>query len=205
MKNNFYFPALEHPAPTCDHLRALDLAKNWLELDQNAIATPFVSEKDQNFLISTSKERAILKISNHKEEKGVLEFQTDALLHLEKTTNLNLPKAKKKFDGEYLFQTEVGGKDCYIRMLTYIEGEPLDGFKGNILDLKSLHISMGSFLAKMGIGLEDFSHPHENHRLLWDVTQTESLFDILGNVKDEQKRKTAELALIYSQNNTKGL
>ena len=97
MNNNFSFPVLEHPAPVCDVNKALDLAKNWAELDQNAIATPLVSERDRNFLITNNEEKSILKISNAKEERGVLEFQTEALLHLEQTTKLNLPKPKKKY------------------------------------------------------------------------------------------------------------
>ena len=72
MNNNLSFPVLEHPAPVCDVNKALDLAKNWTELDQNAIATPLVSERDRNFLISNNEEKSILKISNAKEERGVL-------------------------------------------------------------------------------------------------------------------------------------
>ena len=59
-----------------------------MELDNSTTITPLVSERDRNFLISTNEEKAILKISNHKEERGVLELQTDALLHLQETTRM---------------------------------------------------------------------------------------------------------------------
>ena len=95
MNKNVFFPVLEHPAPVCNINKALDLAKNWMKLDKNSIATPLVSERDRNFLVINNEEKSILKISNHKEERGVLEFQTEALLHLEQATNLNLPKPKK--------------------------------------------------------------------------------------------------------------
>ena len=205
MNNNLSFPVLEHPAPACDINKALDLAKNWTELDQNAIAIPLVSERDRNFLITNSGEKSILKISNHKEERGVLEFQTEALLHLEQTTNLSLPKPKKNTDGEYLLRKEISGEDCYVRMVSYIEGIPLDDIREEITDPKTLHLSMGKFLATLGIGLDGFSHPNENHRLLWDVAQTESLFGLLDNIQDKQKRKMAELSLFYFQDNTKNL
>ena len=205
MNNNFSFPVLEHPAPACDVNKALDLAKNWTELDQNAIATPLVSERDRNFLITNNEEKSILKISNAKEERGVLEFQTEALLHLEQTTKLNLPKPKKNIYGEYLLRNEVGGEDCYVRMVSYLEGIPLDDIRAEITDPKTLHLSMGKFLAKLGIGLDGFSHPNENHQLLWDVAQTEGLFDLLDNIQDKQKRKMAELSLFYFQDNTKDL
>ena len=205
MNSNFSFPVLEHPAPTCDNKNALDLAKGWMQLDQNSIVTPLVSERDRNFLISSNQEKAILKISNHKEERGVLEFQTEALLHLQKTTSLNLPRAKKNIDGEYLVTKNVGGEDCFVRMINYLEGIPLDDIRAGIIDPKTLHLSMGIFLAKLGNGLEGFSHPNQNHPLLWDVGKTESLFDVLGSIQDEQKRKMAELALLFYQNNTKEL
>ena len=205
MKNNFSFPVLEHPAPACDSDRAIDLAKSWMDLDKSTAIIPLVSERDRNFLISTSEEKAVLKISNHKEERGVLELQTEALLHLQETTSLNLPKAKKNIDGEYLLQKDVGGEDCYVRIVSYIEGIPLDDVRAKIPDPRELHLSMGSFLAKLGNGLDGFSHPNENHRLLWDVAQTENLFELLDNIQDEQKRKAAECALIYYQDNTKEL
>jgi Putative homoserine kinase type II (protein kinase fold) len=150
MNSNFSFPVLEHPAPTCDSKNALDLAKEWMQLDQNSVATPLVSERDRNFLISAKQEKAILKISNHKEERGVLEFQTEALLHLQKTTSLNLPRAKKNIDGEYLVTKNVGGEDCFVRMVTYLEGIPLDDIRAVIIDPKMLHLSMGNFLANAG-------------------------------------------------------
>tara|TARA_B100000676_G_scaffold287458_1_gene318006 strand:- start:1981 stop:3030 length:1050 start_codon:yes stop_codon:yes gene_type:complete len=205
MKNNFSFPVLEHPAPACDSKRAIDLAKSWMELDNSTTITPLVSERDRNFLISTNEEKAILKISNHKEERGVLEFQIEALLYLQETTSLNLPKAKKNIDGEYLMLKDVGGEDCYVRIVSYLEGIPLDDVRAKIPDPRELHLSMGTFLAKLGNGLDGFSHPNENHRLLWDVAQTENLFDLLDNIQDEQKRKMAERALIYYQDNTKEL
>ena len=71
MKNNFSFPVLEHPAPACDSDRVIDLAKSWMDLDKSTTIIPLVSERDRNFLISTSEEKAVLKISNHKEEKNL--------------------------------------------------------------------------------------------------------------------------------------
>ena len=62
---------------------------------------------------------------------------------------------------------------------------------------------MGNFLAKLGIGLDGFSHPNEKPHLLWDVEQTESLFDLLDNIQDKQKRKMAELSVSYFLKNTK--
>ncbi len=74
-KDNFSFPVLEHPAPQCDTNEARELANDWIETGEDTTITPLVSERDRNFLISTGGEKAILKISNHKEKKGVLESE----------------------------------------------------------------------------------------------------------------------------------
>ena len=204
-KDNFSFPVLEHPAPQCDTNEARELANEWMETSEDTTITPLVSERDRNFLISTGGEKAILKISNHKEKKGVLEFQNEALLHLESSTNLNLPKAKESKTGEYLERKVIGGEECFVRVVSYVDGVPLDDIKFKNPDLKLLHISMGDFLAKLGKGLHGFTHPFENHPLLWDVAQTENLFSLLGCIKNEQKRKAIETALVYYQKNTKNL
>ena len=204
-KDNFSFPVLEHPAPQCDTNEARELANEWMETGEDTTITPLVSERDRNFLISTGGEKAILKISNHKEKKGVLEFQNEALLHLESSTNLNLPKAKESKTGEYLERKVIGGEECFVRVVSYVDGVPLDDIKFKNPDLKLLHISMGDFLAKLGKGLHGFTHPFENHPLLWDVAQTENLFSLLGCIQSEQKRKAIETALVYYQKNTKTL
>ena len=196
---------LEHPAPQCDTNEAHELSNEWIETSEDTTITPLVSERDRNFLISTSAEKAILKISNHKEKKGVLEFQNEALLHLESSTKLSLPKVKESKTGEYLEQKIIGGEECFVRMVSYVDGVPLDDIKFKNPDLKLLHISMGDFLAKLGKGLRGFTHPFENHRLLWDVAQTENLFSLLGCIQNEQKRKAIETALVYYQKNTKDL
>lgn len=205
MKGSFSFPVLEHPAPECDINKAHELSADWAEHNESTKITPLVSERDQNFLISTKDEKAILKISNHKEEKGVLDFQNKALLHLEGSTELNLPKIKKSKSGEYLIRKMVGNEECFVRMVSYVDGVPLDDINFESTDLSVLHSSMGVFLAKLGKGLRGFSHPHENHRLLWDVSQTENLFSLLNNIRDKQKREMIEAALVYYQKNTKDL
>ncbi|MBQ08723.1 MAG: hypothetical protein CMD96_02940 [Gammaproteobacteria bacterium] len=205
MKDSFSFPVLEHPAPGCDTNKALELATDWMETDESSKITPLVSERDQNFLISTKDEKTILKISNHKEEKGVLDFQNEALLHLEGSTNLNLPKVKKSINGEHLVLKMVGDEECFVRMVSFVDGVPLDDIELNNTNLKPLHTSMGDFLAKLGKGLHGFSHPHQGHQLLWDIAQTENLFSLLDRIEDKQKRKMIEAALVYYQKNSKNL
>ena len=111
-KNNFSFPVLEHPAPQCDTNEAHELASEWMEISEDTTITPLVSERDRNFLISTGGEKAILKISNHKEKKGVLEFQNEALLHLESSTSLSLPRVKKAKQASILSGKRLEAKNA---------------------------------------------------------------------------------------------
>ena len=57
MNSNFSFPVLEHPAPNCDNKNALDLAKDWMQLDQNSIVTPLVSERIATSLSHQTKKK----------------------------------------------------------------------------------------------------------------------------------------------------
>ena len=56
---------------------------------------------------------------------------------------------------------------------------------------------MGAFLGLLGKGLKDFSHTGANHKLLWDVKETESLFDILEFIENQDKRSLAQKTLEY--------
>ena len=56
---------------------------------------------------------------------------------------------------------------------------------------------MGAFLGLLGKGFKGFSHKGANHKLLWDVKETESLFHILEFIENLDKRRLAQKTLEY--------
>ena len=71
------------------------------------------------------------------------------------------------------------------------------------MSFKALYSSMGALLGLLGKGLKGFSHAGANQKLLWDVKETESLFDILEFIENDDKRDLAKKTLEYFSNNIK--
>ena len=64
---------------------------------------------------------------------------------------------------------------------------------------KALYNNMGAFLGLLGKGLKGFSHKGSNHKLLWDVKETENLFDILEFIVKYLRYAFIDILLIADQ------
>jgi len=192
-KPEFSYPVLQHPAPQLTKKQAEELFSNWFE--KAIFLNPLSSERDQNFLFKDKNEtRFVLKVSNSKESFEVLDFQNKGLEHLESTTNLNIPKIIPDKNNQIISQLEVNNNKHFLRVVSYVEGIPVGDAK-EPKSSKALYHNMGSFLGLLGKGLKDFSHKGANHKLLWDVKETESLFDILKFIENQDKRNLAQSVL----------
>ncbi|MBW6424342.1 phosphotransferase [Rhizobium sp. XQZ8] len=130
-------------------------------------ATVLSSERDETFLVETSDgRRAVLKIANSAEREDVLQFQTDALRHLEeKRLPLPLPKAIPESDGRFLIGLGFAGQQRLVRMLTFLDGVQLH----KVARSRSQMQALGAGLAVLGQGLADFKAGVPSQGLLWDI------------------------------------
>ena len=197
----FSFPTLESPAPRLSLNDAKNAASAWFSdvVDLECLD----SERDQNFLATNKKQQQyVLKIANSKESFDVLDFQNQALNHLLKSSpSLLLPRVCKDLSGKEISSVVANNNKHYVRLLSFIKGIPLED-SANQAHPNILHRTMGGFLAKLGKGLEDFSHPSSGHELLWDVKQTGSLYHLLSHIKDKHKRDIARTSLECFTKNT---
>ena len=194
-KQPFSYPVLECPAPQLTKQQAELVSSAWL--NDPVFIRPLASERDQNFLFKNQNEQKfVLKVANTKEPFGVLDLQNKALEHLEKSTNLVLPKVILDSSGKQIRQEEINDNQHYIRMVSYVEGTPIGDTK-QPKDFKLLYFNMGSFLGLLGQGLKGFIHKNSNHRLLWDVKETESLFEIMNYIGDKKKQELVKRSLEY--------
>jgi len=194
-KQPFSYPVLECPAPQLTKQQAELVSSAWL--NDPVFIRPLASERDQNFLFKNQNEQKfVLKVANTKEPFGVLDLQNKALEHLEKSTNLALPKVILDSSSKQIRQEKINDNQHYIRMVSYIEGTPIGDTK-QPKDFKLLHFNMGSFLGLLGQGLKGFTHKNSNHRLLWDVKETESLFEIMNYIRDKKKQELVKRSLEY--------
>ena len=172
--------------------QAVDTARDHYEL--NVTAAVLVSERDQNFrLTSDNGKQYVLKIANALEDPVVTDFQIQALLHIQAKADASIttPTVLPTTSGEYSLVLESEGHSHVVRLVSHLEGKPL----GAAVVDASLARDMGRYLARLGRALSDFSHPGDNHSLLWDMKQAASLRQILQHIGDRDIRGLATRTL----------
>jgi hydroxylysine kinase len=165
---------LTAPAPALPPDTAADLALRHFGVSGQLRA--LTSERDVNYHIATPEQGYVLKLAHPAEPRAVTEFQTAALLHLERAApDLPVPRVIRSRDGG----TGVALPDGrWLRLLTYLEGTPLH------LSPRSpgQRRAMGWMAARLTQGLAGFSHPGADHDLLWDIRQAARLRPLLDMI-----------------------
>jgi len=132
--------------------------------------TPLEGERDQNHRLTTEDGRQfVLKVSGALEDSAVVDFQIQALLHLERTDpGLRVPRIQHALDGMPSCDIRGGdGSRHLVRLLSYLPGLPFE--LGAAPSLEGLR-AIGAFQAGMCRALQGFSHPAARHFMPWDVS-----------------------------------
>ncbi|MDH3693027.1 MAG: phosphotransferase, partial [Gammaproteobacteria bacterium] len=153
------------------------------------VFSPLQSERDQNIRIQCgNSESYVLKIANPAEDTSVLAFQTAALQHIaNQDPTLPVPRVCRTTSGEDTWAITHDGQKHVVRLLTYLDGQPLSNCKSN----PALRKNMGNLLARLGIALRGFFHSAAGHELLWDLKRAAQLRDLLIHISDTDKRSLA--------------
>ncbi len=155
---------------------------------------PLVSERDQNFRITTAKgETFVFKIANRDEDPGVVDLQVQGLLHVERTDpGMVVPRIRRTRNGEPYGWTDGGdGNRHILRTVSWIEGEELR----TQTYTPALMRSSGAAVARLARALRGFHHPSARHPLLWDVTQIAGLRPHAHHIADKGSRARVERVL----------
>jgi Ser/Thr protein kinase RdoA (MazF antagonist) len=130
------------------------------------------SERDQNFLITDAGgKKFVLKIANLNDTPELLDFQNQAMRHVEKTVadcrvqRVILSRQGKDFAS---IHAAGAGADHCVRLLTWIDGEVLAKCASRG---PGLFESLGANMAKIDAALCGFTHPAMRRVLQWDVRQ----------------------------------
>ncbi|MCA0272041.1 MAG: phosphotransferase [Proteobacteria bacterium] len=151
---------------------------------------PLTSERDQNFrLTAEDGRRYVLKIANAAEPREVTNFQTRALAHIARTApDLPVQRVIASVNG----QEETLLPDGHVlRLLTWLDGTPLHVAPASPV----LRRSVGRSAASLTRALEGFSHPAEDHELIWDIRNAGKLRPLLGSVPEPGLRGLCTKAL----------
>ncbi|MGI9316579.1 MAG: phosphotransferase, partial [bacterium] len=142
---------------------------------------PLAGERDQNLRITdATDQRYVLKVSGPEEDASIVDFQIKALEHIRTSDpDLNVPRHIPNHEGKLSTQLQAAdGQVHIVRLLTFVEGVPLEEF-GALSD--SLIQQIGELQGRLCRAFEGFGHPAENHFMPWDAMNGLVVSDSLRN------------------------
>lgn len=153
------------------------------------------SERDQNFRVDATDGTAwVMKISHPAEDAHVTDFQTKAQLRLMAAPGaLPVPHLLSDRAGEFVHWHHASSTAPRqaVRLMTFLPGVPLHTVERTRTQRQALGRTLGLF----DRALAGFTHPHADHRLLWDIQHLAQLRPLMRYIDDEARRALATRAL----------
>jgi len=183
---------LDSPPPAFGAADAERIAEDVFGVD--ATGSPLVSERDQNVKLVTDDGRGfVLKIGNPADDPGVIDMQTQALLHVART-DPTLPVMRLVPTLAGRFHADVVGPDGrshIARMVTLLPGRTM---ASDELRLDTLY-AFGVACARLGVAMRGFFHASAGHPLLWNVKHALELRPLVQHVPDPARRAVIDEVL----------
>jgi len=152
------------------------------------LLSPLATEKDDTFRVEASDgRRYVMKIANPSEDPLEIDFQIELLLHIATVdANIPVPRLIRNVDGRTSFtKVDRAGQNRYVRLMSYLEGTPLDSTGSNAQE----RFRVGAVLGRLRHATAGFSHPADSRVLAWDVKHLPSLRPLLDQIEDATRRK----------------
>jgi 4-aminobutyrate aminotransferase-like enzyme/Ser/Thr protein kinase RdoA (MazF antagonist) len=152
-------------APALTPAEAADLARRLYGIEAGASALP--SERDQNFLLRTADDdRFVLKIANAADDRALLDAQNAALAFVGRRSSL-CARVVPATDGALMSEiTSASGSRHFVRVLTWIDGEPLGTLPSKTPELLE---QLGERVGELDSALDGFDHPAIHRAFYWDL------------------------------------
>ena len=148
-------------------------------------------ERDISYRIGTKNGAAyIVKISNAAEPEGVVDFQIKALKHIaEQDSNLRVPRmVHTKDDKPFEWIQADNGDRHMIRMLTFVEGNPMDTTPAAFNP--TTRYNVGVMVGRLAKSLRNFFHPYAGSNVhLWDMSRCLDLRSYIRYLPDGSTRE----------------
>ena len=173
------------PRPRVSEAQAATIARELFGIE--GVLKELGSHQDRNFRIDTDAVRRVLKIANRGWGIKTLEAQNAAMLHVAKRDpGLSAPLPLAALDGSLISSFEIDDERLPIRLLTYVEGQPLTGHRYLAPEVIA---DLGAVAGRTCAALADFDHPGLERRVQWDLRQGEAIATALhGSIRDPQRR-----------------
>ena len=155
------------------------------------------SQQDLNFKVLADQRSYVLKICHADYRPLELQAQHAAMAHLA-GKGLPVPQVVPALDGQPLLALQIGEQALQVRLLSYIEGQPLTRLKHLPRELVA---RLGRLAAEVGNGLADFQHPGLERTLQWDPRHAPALVELLLPVlaQPTQRARVAQAAFEAQQ------
>ena len=142
-------------------------------------------ERDRNFrLRATDHREYVLKFANAAEDQAVTDMQIAGLAHVAgRDPDLQVPRMLPLPSGAM----EALHGAIRVRLLSYVPGIPLR----ETTHTAAQRIACGKALARLGLALDGFAHPASSTPLIWDLTHTLRLREVLDAVPDAGGHRAA--------------
>ena len=157
--------------------------------------TELGSQQDRNYRLDTGESRYVLKICRMEYATVELEAQNAAMHHLAtKPDSPRVPTPVKASNGDDILFLAVGGDEYQVRLLTYLDGEPLTQRK--YLGETAVAV-LGALTARIAVNLADFEHPGLERELQWDLRRAGQVaLHLLQAITDMQARDRIAKAMV---------
>lgn len=145
------------------------------------------TEKDDTFRLDTDHGPYLVKIAPAAEDARIVNLQSAAMLHLERTSP-HIPAQRLIRGVRHQLETPVSdqhGRTRVLRVLSYREGALLHDVGASAEQFRSV----GASLARLDEALADFRHPLESRLLIWDLSNfmhVRPLVDYVENRDDQE-------------------
>lgn len=143
------------------------------------------SQQDRNFRIDAGGRRYVLKICHAEYRRVELEAQNAAMQHLAASASMPLvPRAIVANSGDSILSTDINGQPCQVRLLDYLEGEPLTRRK---FLPEATVAALGRVCGRVAKRLEGFDHEGLDRQIQWDLQQARPVTTaLLSAVSDDR-------------------
>jgi len=171
------------PRPRLDEAAAAALAERLF--GRTGRVRELGSQQDRNFLVGERPDRHVLKVANRAWGRAAIEAQNAALVHVA-GQGFAAPEPVAAQDGSLLLEVDVEGETLPVRLLTFVEGEPL-AVMGHLAP--EVVADLGRLAGRTAKALAGLDHPGLDRVGQWDLRHASDVVrSLAGSVPDASLR-----------------
>jgi 4-aminobutyrate aminotransferase-like enzyme/Ser/Thr protein kinase RdoA (MazF antagonist) len=164
------------------------------------------SHQDRNYLVKTpAGERSVLKVARRGLSRPALEAENEAMLRAAAVgLPFAVPMPQPALDGSLIAGAVTAAGHAHdLRLVTWIEGEPLD--RAGFLAPPVLR-AHGAMAARIALALQGWDHPALDRALQWDIRHAGAVVEaLLGFASTSERRALAKRSMARAAASLAGL